>query len=70
MGVAGALGYAAAGGLKPSAQPDYKKTATAEKAPPLGSPESTTTIDGRYLPSPPAKFGGEINLNANQSKPY
>ena len=35
-----------------------------------GSPDSTTTIDGRYLPPPPQKFGGEINLNAAQSKPY
>ena len=34
-----------------------------------GSPTATTTIDGRYLPNPPA-FGGEINLNASQSKPY
>jgi arylsulfatase A-like enzyme len=36
----------------------------------LGSPEATTTIDGRYLPSPPQKFDGEINVNAAQSKPY
>src|SRR5690242_17903784 len=35
-----------------------------------GSPGATTTIDGRYLPPPPPKFGGEINLNAYQSKPY
>jgi arylsulfatase A-like enzyme len=35
-----------------------------------GSPDATTTIDGRYLPPPPQKFGGEINLNAAQSKPY
>ena len=35
-----------------------------------GSPEATTTIDGRYLPPPPQTFGGEINLNADQSKPY
>jgi arylsulfatase len=35
-----------------------------------GSPDATTTIDGRYLPSPPAPFGGEINPNALQSKPY
>ena len=35
-----------------------------------GSPDSTITIDGRYLPPPPQKFGGEINLNAAQSKPY
>jgi hypothetical protein len=34
-----------------------------------GSPGATTTIDGRYLPPPPAPFQGEINLNALQSKP-
>src|SRR5271168_3100076 len=34
-----------------------------------GSPDATTTIDGRYLPPPPQKFEGEINLNASQSKP-
>src|SRR5882724_9684358 len=36
----------------------------------LGSPSATETIDGRYLPSPPQPFGGEINPNALQSKPY
>ena len=35
-----------------------------------GSPDATTTIDGRYLPAPPQKFNGEINLNALQSKAY
>lgn len=35
-----------------------------------GSPSATTTIDGRYLPNLPPAFGGEINLNAAQSKPY
>jgi arylsulfatase A-like enzyme len=35
-----------------------------------GSPSATTTIDGKYLPPPPSKFGGEINLQASQSKPY
>ena len=34
-----------------------------------GSPEATTTIDGRYLPAPAPRFQGEINLNAAQSKP-
>ncbi|OSI60258.1 arylsulfatase [Bradyrhizobium canariense] len=33
-----------------------------------GSPDATTTIDGRYLPGPPRPFQGEINLNALQSK--
>ena len=36
----------------------------------LGSPNATTTIDGRYLPNPPPKFGGLIELNAAQSKPW
>src|SRR5215469_4002746 len=35
-----------------------------------GAPDSTTTIDGRYLPPPPQRFGGETNLNAAQSRPY
>ena len=35
-----------------------------------GSPSATTTIDGRYLPNPPAPFGGTINLNSKNSKPY
>ena len=35
-----------------------------------GSPGATTTIDGRYLPAPPQKFEGDINVNAAQSKPY
>src|SRR5438445_9166411 len=35
-----------------------------------GSPEATTTIDGRYIPAPTAPFGGQINVNAGGSKPY
>ena len=35
-----------------------------------GSPSATTTIDGKYLPPPPPKFGGDINLQARHSKPY
>ena len=35
-----------------------------------GSPSATTTLDGRYLPNPPAPFGGVINLDALHSKPY
>jgi arylsulfatase A-like enzyme len=35
-----------------------------------GSPSATTTIDGKYLPNPAPKFGGTINLDAAQSKPY
>jgi hypothetical protein len=33
-----------------------------------GSPNSTTTIESKILPPPPAPFGGVINLNASQSK--
>jgi hypothetical protein len=35
-----------------------------------GSPSATTTIDGKYLPPPPAPFGGTINLDSKDSKPY
>jgi arylsulfatase len=35
-----------------------------------GSPSSTTTIDGRYIPNPPTQFGGQIGLGAADSKPY
>jgi len=34
-----------------------------------GNPGATTTIDGRYIPSPPEKFGGDIKLNALESTP-
>src|SRR5262245_64696792 len=34
-----------------------------------GSPDATTTIDGRYIPPPPQKFQGDIKLNAAQSTP-
>jgi arylsulfatase A-like enzyme len=35
-----------------------------------GSPSATTTIDGKYLPAPPPRFGGVINLSAEESKPF
>ncbi|MFO1458108.1 MAG: arylsulfatase [Verrucomicrobiota bacterium] len=35
-----------------------------------GSPSATTTISGRQLPAPDPKFGGVINNNALQSKPW
>ena len=31
-----------------------------------GSPSATTTIDGKYLPNPPAPFGGTINMDAQE----
>jgi arylsulfatase len=34
-----------------------------------GSPNATTTIDGRYVPPPPQPFLGRIELNAMQSTP-
>jgi arylsulfatase A-like enzyme len=35
-----------------------------------GSPSATTTLDGKQLPPPPAKFGGVIKEDAKDSKPY
>jgi Sulfatase len=36
----------------------------------LGSPSATTTFGGEQLPPPPQQFGGKIERNAAQSKPY
>jgi hypothetical protein len=33
-----------------------------------GSPDATTSIDGRFIPAPPQPFQGQIELNAAQSK--
>jgi arylsulfatase A-like enzyme len=35
-----------------------------------GSPSATTTIDGKQIPAPPAKFGGKIERTAEKSKTY
>jgi arylsulfatase A-like enzyme len=35
-----------------------------------GAPSATTTVDGNYLPNPPSAFGGEIGLDAKDSKPW
>lgn len=35
-----------------------------------GSPGATTTIDGKQLPPPDPKFGGEIKEKATESKPW
>jgi arylsulfatase len=35
-----------------------------------GSPEATQSINGQVLPAPALPFGGVINLNAKQSKPW
>jgi arylsulfatase len=41
-----------------------------QAAPPPGSPAATRTIPGDVLPAPALPFGGDINLNADQSKPW
>ncbi len=66
------LGYGVATGkLSSLLGADKEKPAQqGETSPAPGSPAATTTIDGRYLPPPPPKFGGEISLNAAQSKPW
>ena len=35
-----------------------------------GTPSATMTLDGKQLPPEPPKFGGEINEDAKDSKPY
>src|SRR5437016_237696 len=35
-----------------------------------GNPSSTVTIDGKQIPAPPMRFGGEIKESALDSKPY
>lgn len=34
-----------------------------------GSPEATTTIDGRYLPSPPQPFGARSSSTPSSRRP-
>src|SRR5690349_16705224 len=41
-----------------------------EAAVPLGAPGATINIPGDRLPPPASPFGGEINLNADQSTPW
>src|SRR5512146_19562 len=35
-----------------------------------GTPNSTSTTEGRQLPNPPGRFGGVIGLDARDSQPY
>ena len=45
--------------------------ASAQQNPPEpGSPNATTTLSGEQLPPPPQKFGGKIERDAAQSKPF
>ncbi|MBL8895436.1 MAG: arylsulfatase [Rhizobiales bacterium] len=48
------------------ASPGFAQETTGEP----GAPDATTTIDGRYLPNPPAPFAGRIGLSAKDSTPY
>jgi arylsulfatase A-like enzyme len=41
-----------------------------QPSPPLGSPAATITIPGNQLPPPPQKFGGKIEPDAKDSKPF
>jgi arylsulfatase len=46
-------------------------TAVSQQAPgTVGSPSGTTTINGNQLPPPSPPFGGKIERNAAQSKPW
>ncbi|MFO0815783.1 MAG: sulfatase-like hydrolase/transferase [Gemmatales bacterium] len=45
-------------------------TAAEPQSVPPGSPASTTTIDGKHIPNQPAPFGGVINMEARNSKPF
>jgi arylsulfatase len=66
VAVAAAATLAAAQQIS-GAAPAATVTAQREAAPKPGSPDATTTIDGRYLPPPPQRFIGQIELNATQS---
>jgi arylsulfatase A-like enzyme len=55
---------AAAFAVMPVAQAQVQTTGTP------GSPDATTTVDGKQLPAEPGKFGGVIKESALDSKPY
>src|SRR6516162_1914545 len=74
IGLSALLGYVAAGGrivarLRAD-EPKSTASGNAQTSAQPGSPAATKTIDGRYLPPPPEKFGGDISPNALESKPY
>ncbi len=50
----------------PSDTPDT----TGETTGTPGAPDATTSVDGNYLPPAPPRFGGEIGLDAKESKPF
>jgi arylsulfatase A-like enzyme len=65
------LGYVAATGKVPSLLWAQQGPANADQTTSVsGAPGATRTIDGKYLPPPPPKFGGVINLSARESRPW
>src|SRR5271154_942140 len=74
IAIGGLLGWLAASGRLTKTFAQDKKAEPYATAPMQttgvpGSPSATTTIDGKYVPPPPQPFQGQINLNADQSKP-
>lgn len=62
-------------GRASATEPPVSKQADSAATPPevtgtLGSPGATTTIDGKQLPAPDPKFGGEIKNDALESKAW
>jgi hypothetical protein len=73
IAIGAALGYAVASGkILPNLRADDSQATNngGQTTGVPGSPSATTTIDGKYLPPPPPKFGGTINLGAKDSKPW
>jgi hypothetical protein len=74
LALGGLLGYGVATGKVSLPRADEGKTAAPQNGVQvtgvLGSPSATSTIDGNYLPNPPPKFGGQINLDAKDSRPW
>ena len=72
--LASAFGGAWFGSKSASAQAQATSPAAAGAAPQtagvLGSPNATTTIDGKQLPPPPPQFGGVIKETAEDSTPW
>ena len=72
--LASAFGGAWFGSKSASAQAQATSPAAAGAAPQtagvLGSPDATTTIDGKQLPPPPPQFGGVIKETAEESTPW
>ena len=70
LAVGALLGWLAATGELSSLLQAQQPASGQQPAAQPGSPGATTTIDGRYLPTPPQPFKGQISPNAAQSKPY